>query len=370
MRNTVDTFAPLVTVSARSELVNSGSLSVTSHSRRYFMLNRKVDGSDISLGSVQGWIQLKIKGKDWLFCPFLLFQWGLLWQLALSPHSEDFFFFVCWLYSTSCVFLRRTCQICVVCHYLPILQTFYRSKNLKREEPWMQQADGTNLLPEVVGKWSKSVVRHWGQKECWLTTPGVFMFWWFHFIVSYWITHCSAAAVHRDKCCLRECDRAHFHCLLRLLSRVIAPAVSDWSIRAGETRLLRSNATVDVQSRHTWKELRLQNRWNESLCQTFWRVCPLWVWKLISKKHVCDVRRQRRTRRVTSSCSLRRFCVTPSCALLQGSKCWNKPWMNKVLFFNMQRNKVWVNGSSCVSNGQSVYWMVVKWLVKTKGADS
>lgn len=100
------------------------------------------------------------------------------------------------------------------------------------------------------------------------------------------------------------------------------------------------------------------------------RFCPLWIWKLISKKNVCDVRRQRRTRRATSSCSLRRFCVTPSCAPFQGSKCWNKPWMNKVLFFNMQRNKVWVNGSSCVSNGQSVFWMVVKWLVKTRGADS
>lgn len=53
-------------------------------------------------------------------------------------------------------------------------------------------------------------------------------------------------------------------------------------------------------------------------------------------KSECVWRWQCRTWRAISSCSLHHtFGVIPSCPLLQGSKCCNKPWMNKVLFFNM-----------------------------------
>lgn len=58
---------------------------------------------------------------------------------------------------------------------------------------------------------------------------------------------------------------------------------------------------------------------------------------LKSVKSECVRRWRCRTWRALSSCSSphHTFCVTPSCPLLQGSKCCNKPWMNKVLFLNM-----------------------------------
>lgn len=165
-----------------------------------------------------------------------------------------------------------------------------------------------------------------GQKECLLTMPEVLC----SLIVNYWITHHSAARVHWDKCCLRKCDRAHFYCLLRLLSRVIAPAVAGRRIRARETCGLRPNATVEIHSQYALKaKPSCSSRTDEmNHCASL-----LWIWKLITTE--CVWRRQRRATRATSSCSLHTFCIIPSCALLQGSKCWNKPWMNKVLFFNV-----------------------------------
>lgn len=81
-------------------------------------------------------------------------------------------------------------------------------------------------------------------------------------------------------------------------------------------------------------------RWNKSLCQRrfffFFFLTSLSIVDLKSMKSECVWRWQCRTWRAISSCSLHHtFGVIPSCPLLQGSECCNKPWMNKVLFFKM-----------------------------------
>lgn len=170
------------------------------------------------------------------------------------------------------------------------------------------------------------------KKERLPTTPGVLRS--RHFI-SLWIIGSLIAArlsVHPGQTPLRKCDRARFHCPLRLLSRVMAPRLSQ---SERETRPLWSNATVNIQSQYALKEKPSCNsrtdKMNHCVGCLFLGVCLLWIWKLIDWLSVF----WRRTARATSSCSLHTFCVVPSRALLQGSERRNKPWTNKVLFFNL-----------------------------------
>lgn len=195
----------------------------------------------------------------------------------------------------------------------------------------MQSAGGVDLQADVVDKW-KEVSKGGGG---FTDNALCFMFSWFHFIVNYWITHHSAAVVHPDKMLPRKCDCAHFSLSAEAFWAVSSPpAVSDRNVRARETRLMY------IQNMHQRKSLPVtQEQMKRHHCvRRFHEFVSFgfesWFKKKINKIE-CVLRGQRRTMWTTSSCSLHTFCTIPSCALLQGSKCWNKPWMNKVLFFNM-----------------------------------